>query len=177
MVWPMDLISLRDLSTEDIAPILNYWFRSPPGFVESMGVDLAKLPSEPEFAKNLQDKVGRPSHILIILYNGKAVGLHTVNPLTEGDFGIFHAHIWDPTIRRQGIGVVSYSLAIKAFIDRFRLKRVLFKTPIQNAGPLRVKEKLGIRCVGEEVVDFGIYKAGTRTRVFEITALEAEGLV
>jgi hypothetical protein len=61
-------------------------------------------------------------------------------------------------------------------MHRFDLQRVLFKTPVQNKGALRVKEKLGIRCLGEEVVEFGVIKAGTLAKVFELTREEAERL-
>jgi hypothetical protein len=58
-------------------------------------------------------------------------------------------------------------------LQRFDLRRILFKTPVQNVGAIRVKEKLGIRCIGEEVVDFGIIRAGTLAKVFEFTREEA----
>jgi hypothetical protein len=64
-------------------------------------------------------------------------------------------------------------LACRVFLQRFDLKRILFKTPAQNVGAIRVKEKLGIRCLGEEVVDFGIIRPGTLAKVYELTREEA----
>jgi hypothetical protein len=79
-------------------------------------------------------------------------------------------------MRGRGIAEHSYPLACRLFVQRFDLKRILFKTPVQNRGALRVKEKLGIRHLGEEVVDFGVIKAGTIAKVFELTREEAEML-
>ncbi len=58
-------------------------------------------------------------------------------------------------------------------MERFDLKRILFKTPVQNVGAIRVKEKLGIRFIGEEVVEFGAIRAGTLARVYELTREKA----
>lgn len=187
-------MEVRDVTEADIPLVLDYWFRSPPGFVEGLGVDLAKLPSEVDFAENLRRKieaagarfepkeapmgVAPPSGLnsLIILHDNRPVGMHTLNPWTRGDSGIFHAHIWDAAARGRGIGVRSYPLACRVFMTRFELRRILFKTPAQNVGAVRVKEKLGIRYVGDEIVDFGVIKAGTLARVFELTREEAESL-
>lgn len=176
-------VSVRDLSEEDIPFVLDYWFRSPPGFIESLGVDPAKLPEEAPFAEAMRGRV-RESHgaagtkmpMLTILHEDRPVGMHTLNPLVEGDHAIFHAHVWSPEMRGRGIAELSYPLACRLFLERFDLKRILFKTPVQNQGALRVKEKLGIRFIGEEIFDHAILKAGTLGRVYELTREEAERL-
>jgi hypothetical protein len=40
-----------------------------------------------------------------------------------------------------------------------------------------VKEKLGIRSIGEEVIGFSIIKEGTNAKVFELTRDEVKKLV
>jgi RimJ/RimL family protein N-acetyltransferase len=177
------LISIRDLSEKDIPLILNYWFHSPSGFVEAMGVDLNKLPKESQMEQYLKDTLAKNKelsasklHALVIEYGGEAVGFHTLNPIIENDYGIFHAHIIKPEMRSKGLAPYTYPMACKRFLKRFNLKRILFKTPIQNTGAIRVKEKLGIRFIGEELVDFGIIKAGTRARVYELTKEEVDTL-
>ena len=113
---------------------------------------------------------------LVIVYQNQAIGIHSLNPLIEGDYGIFHAHIWKPEMRRRGLGKYTYPKACEIFMKRFDLKRILFKTPCQNTGAIRVKEKLGIRCIGEEVIGFSIIKDDTLAKVFELTSAEAEKL-
>lgn len=173
-------ISVRDLSEADIPLVLDYWFRSPPGFIESLGADLGKFPAEAQFAESLRQRVraneGRKDSklsSLAILHDGRFIGFHNLNELQEGDSGVFHAHISHPDFRRRGVAECSYPQACRVFLQRFNLKRILFKTPLQNAGAIRVKEKLGIRYVGEEVVDFGVMRAGTVAKVYELTRQEA----
>ena len=171
-------ISLRDFKVSDIPMVCDYWFRSPEGFIESRGVDFSKMPPEPEFHKNIKEKVednqkaGRPDNALIILYDGKPVGMHTMFPLTPGEEGIFHAHIFFEKFRGKGVALISYRLACEEFFKRFNLKKVVFKTPAQNIPAIKVKQKLGVPKIGEEIIDFGIIKAGTKAQVFEWTREE-----
>jgi RimJ/RimL family protein N-acetyltransferase len=176
-----ELISVRDMSENDIPLMLNYWFRSPPGFFEAMSVDPAKMPTESAMEKSLREKItengklsSSKSNALVIAYEGQSIGMHSINPLVEGDHGIFHAHIWNPKFRRRGLGMHSYPKACRVFLDRFDLKKIAFKTPVGNSGAIRVKEKLGIREVGEEVISFSIVKDGTLARAFELTRAEVE---
>lgn len=176
-------VSVRDLSESDIPIVLDYWFRSPPGFIEALGADPTRLPAEAQFGDTLRQRVRAneavvPSKLssLAILHDGQFVGFHNLNPLTEGDSGVFHAHIARPEFRGRGIALVSYSLACRVFMQRFDLQRILFKTPAQNAGAIRVKERLGIRYIGEEIVDFGIIRPGTLAKVYELTREELRGL-
>jgi RimJ/RimL family protein N-acetyltransferase len=176
-------LSIRDLSESDIPLVLDYWFRSPPGFIESLGVDFKKMPQEQEMALNLIEKCRTNAKLpvsklnaLIITYQDQPIGMHTLFPLTEGDFGIFHAHIWKPEMRKRGLARYTYPRACLEFMNRFNLKRILFKTPVQNSGAIKVKEKLGIRAIGNEVIGFGIIKDGTVATVYELTRDEAEKL-
>lgn len=173
-------VLVRDLSEADIPFVLDYWFHSPPGFIESLGADLTKLPAEAQFADSLRQRI-RTNETLVssklsslaILHDGDFVGFHNLNPLTEGDFGVFHAHISRPEFRRRGIAECSYPQACRVYLQRFDLRRILFKTPTQNVGAIRVKEKLGIRYIGEEVVGFGVIRSGTLAKVYELTREEA----
>ncbi len=177
------MITVRDLHESDIPWILDYWFRSPREQIESMGVDWAKFPEEAVMRQNLLEKCHSNQALyqsklnaLIVERDGIPVGFHTLFPYIEQDFGIFHAHLFRPGDRRQGISSRSYPLACRVFMERFELKRILFKTPSQNRGAIRVKEKLGIRHIGEESIGFGIIREGTSAQVFELARHELDAL-
>lgn len=177
-------IALRDLTHSDIPLLLRYWYDSDPAYFDAMGVDFRWMPSREEFEQTLLEKVrlnpspeGPRINVVMIEYNGLPIGFHVINPLVVGDHGVFHAHIIAPEFRRRGVGQHSYGLALKLFVNRFQLKKILFRTPAHNLGPNRLKEKLGIRCIGEEVFsNYGILKDGTRARIWEITREELEQL-
>ncbi|MGE4133341.1 MAG: GNAT family N-acetyltransferase [Bdellovibrionales bacterium] len=166
------MVEIRSLELADIPMLIKYWYHSPPGFIESIGVDPTKLGSPVEFEAFMRGRLELPDEKragVAILYNGEPVGQHSINPLVEGDHGIFHAHIWNSAHRGKGIGLQSYVLASHLFMNRFNLKRIVYKTPKQNTASIRVKEKLGMRFIGEEEIGHGLVKAGTIAKVFEVT--------
>lgn len=176
-------VALRDLVESDIPLVLDYWFRSPPGYVESMGADPRKLPSESEWGRSLLERCRHnlslpesKATVLVITHDGAPIGMHTLFPVTEGDSAIFHAHVWRPEFRGRGLGMITYPQACEIFMRRFDLKKLLFKTPLQNPGAIRVKEKLGIRSTGEEILDLAIMRENLRARVFELTREECAAL-
>jgi RimJ/RimL family protein N-acetyltransferase len=184
LVVDLTLVEVRNFCEQDVEGLVKYWYHSPSGYIEILGIDPGKLLPEQEFQAwligecraNSQLEASK-SHLLTITYNGAAIGNHAISPLIEGDYGVFHAHIWSPEMRGKGVARVTYPRACLIFVDRFNLKRILFKTPIQNIAAIRAKEQLGIRCIGEEIIDFGIVKDGTRAKVFELTKPETEKLI
>jgi len=168
-------VSVRDFQASDIQKQLDYWYRSPAGYLESIGVDPARLPSESEMAANLAKVCGKSEiPAVTILVNQCAIGVHLVAPVVRGESAVFHAHIWDASWRGKGVATRSYPLACEIFFKRFQLKRIDFKTPLQNIGAIRVKEKLGILVVGEEELATPIGRSGLRARCFEWTLSEFE---
>jgi RimJ/RimL family protein N-acetyltransferase len=183
MVEPQ-LVKVRDFSEKDLGQLMDYWYHSSAGFIEAMGIDPDKLLPEHQFQKFMIDECrensflsASKSRFLTITYKDKAIGSHTLSPLVEGDYGVFHAHIWNPEMRGKRIARITYPIACRIFMERFDLKRILFKTPIQNTAAIRVKEQLGIRYIGEEIIRFGVIRDGTRAKVFELTRPEAERLI
>ncbi len=175
-----DRIRVREQRESDFPMMLDYWFRSPPGFIEGMGVDLQKLGTEEAMVKLLSERsrqrVSRFSAVTITL-DDEPIGTHSLIPFVENDYGVMHAHICRPEFRGKGIGRVSYLKAAGHFFDHLNLKRIVFQTPMQNRGAIRLKEKLGIRIVGETLIDLSIIRTGTRGLVFELTRDEYRVLV
>lgn len=177
-------ISVRDITRSDVDRVMDYLYRSPNGFIESIAIDPKKLAPESENRTLLLQRIREiemgncsQSQSLIILKDGVPVGHHSVNQITAGESAIFHAHIWRPEHRRLGIGTHSYPLACSVFMKRFALKRILFKTPIQNRGAIELKRRLGIREIGQENISFGLVRDNTPALVFELTRDESDLLV
>ena len=166
-----DSVSVRPFQDSDISMVLDYWYRSGQDFISSLGVDLAKLPSENQMRESLSDK-NKQKYFQTITYRSLAIGTHSVYPCFSGDFAVFHSHIMKPEFRRRGIGSLSYLLACKNFIETFNLQRVLFGTPNQNIGAMRIKEKLQIREIDLQLKVPSLLRDGISCRYFELTAEE-----
>jgi RimJ/RimL family protein N-acetyltransferase len=184
MIDPND-IQLRNFSEEDIPLLIDYWLRSPEGFIESLGVDLGKLKPEEEMRAVQLERCKKwaespeECNVLAILYKGQTIGVHGISDPKSGENGVFHAHIWLPEFRRRGIGSISYVKAMKFFADRFQLKEILFKTPEHNPGPNGLKEKLGLNPIGKDSTvheEIGIMKPGLTCLLYSIEVKQVEEL-
>lgn len=177
------LISVRNLEQKDLPFLLSYWFRSPPGYLDSLGINLTAFPPEKEMEQAFHDLILADQensvsqlNALTIVYDGFAIGFHSISALDNDGSGIFHAHIWDENFRNRGIGKYSYISACKCFFQRFNLQRILFYTPAQNLAAIHLKESLGIRCTGTEIVGGGVAKENTTVKIYELLEGEVKNL-
>lgn len=181
-----DLISIRDFCAADVPRVLDYWYRSPAGYLESIGADPARLMPEEVMRSSMLGACAKNSELsagdskmpaVTLLYDDQPIGLHLVGPVVGGESAIFHAHIWDVAFRGKGISSVTYPLACEVFFRRFRLKKIFFRTPSMNIAAIRVKEKLGIRCTGEEPFESVLALPGLTAKCFELTPEELAGIL
>jgi len=112
---------------------------------------------------------GAPIPVFTIFYRGERVGFHTSTHHIPNESITMHAHLVRADLRGKGIGLVSYVLAIEKFFQEFKLARVIFKTPVQNLAPMRIKEKLGIKPIAEEIIDWPALVEPLQTKVFHVT--------
>lgn len=173
-------IHVDDFTEQDIAPCLDYWYRSPPSLMESMNIDVGKLPSERRMQELLRILVQRarggaaPAPILAIRHIGTAIGVHELTHLSPGCSAVMHAHIWRARYRGIGIGSVSYPAAMRIFFDRFDLQCIRFETPIDNPSAQRVKRKLGIEPQGESVIDMPMLRTPVKTASYRVMRNELD---
>ena len=118
------------------------------------------------------EKPGGVETILTIKVRNVSVGVHELTHLAAPTSGIMHAHIWDASYRRLGIGMVSYVKALRRFFDRCGLEQILFATPSHNVAARRVKERLGIRPVGTGVLRWPIMTKPVETISYRVLRAE-----
>ncbi|CAG9226055.1 hypothetical protein VI03_05025 [Burkholderia vietnamiensis] len=175
-------IRVDDFAEQDIGPCLDYWYRSPPALMESMNVDVDKLPSEQRMRELLTILVRRacdgvaPAPILTIRHIGEAIGVHELTHLDPGRSAVMHAHIWQARYRGAGIGPVSYLAAMRIFFDRFDLESIRFETPAENVSAQRVKSKLGIEPHGEGVIDMPMLRNPVKTVSYRVLRAELDAI-
>lgn len=164
-------VIIRPFQIEDVLPLVEYMTDSSEEYWRKRGVDKSKLRSREESIANYLEEFasnGEVSKIATILLNMKAVGIHNLSELQVGDSAVFHAHIWKPENRRRGICTYSYLKAADYFFDKFRLKKLIYKTPKLNLAPNRLKEKIGIPLVGETIFDWPTLLSPLPANVYEL---------
>jgi hypothetical protein len=169
-------VKIRDMELADILPFKNYWYRSPEAFLRGMGVDPSKMVPEEEFEASLNETITKNSTgsvcklpFLTIELDGVPVGSHSLGDVVEGETAVFHAHLWSSHVRRIGLCTYTYPRAAKVFMERFGLKELTFKTPMLNHAANRIKEKLGIRPCGEEMLTYPFMIPGQTAKVYRLS--------
>lgn len=104
----------------------------------------------------------------MITYNDKAIGIHGVTHVIDGESAIMHAHIWYPEYRQKGIAYFSYPLAMDFFMIKLDLKKIIFKTPKINIGANKVKQKLQIPYLGDTVFDGPVLLKPLAANLYEV---------
>ncbi len=167
-------IQVQEIKREDFIHLHRYFFESPAEYLNSIGLKFP-MPGEAEkFQKKWEqlfsdrDKSGLPIPVLTVLYKDRPMGFHPSTHQIPGESLIMHAHFFNSELRGMGIGTVSYVLAIEKFLTFYGYKEVIFKTPKQNAAPIKIKEKLGLVASGEEVIDWPALVRPLQVTVFRV---------
>ena len=114
---------------------------------------------------------------MIIEIDGLVIGTHGITDIKANESAVMHAHIFDANFRRAGVCSFTYPRAALVFMDQFNLPKIVFKTPLQNVGAQRVKEKLGITCIGQELIENPNIIEGTMAKVYELGREQALGII
>jgi RimJ/RimL family protein N-acetyltransferase len=144
----MDQLSVREITTADIPFIKNYWLSAAHSFLEGMGVDVSKMPSEEEWTGMLQAQIGKnyfekQSYCLIWEVDGLPVGHSNVNQIKFGEEAAMHLHLWYPEKRKKGIGPQLVRLGLPLFFRNLQLQKVYSEPYALNPAPGRALEKAG----------------------------------
>ena len=145
-------IAIRNFLPNDFSALADYWTNKSAEYWASLGVDKSKMKSREQFLDFFNEtyaKLGDVPTVGVIELSGKAIGVHTLTELKEGVSAVMHSHIFEPEFQRKGISFFSYPKAMKHFFNKFKLEKILFKTPKLNVGANKAKQKLGIPILGE----------------------------
>lgn len=144
--------SVREIQPTDIPLVINYWRNSPPSFLEALGVDLSKIPSETELKKMLMTQITTPyeekqSFCMIWVFENQAVGHSNINKIQFGDHAFMHLHLWDDSIRKKGLGSEFVKLTIPYFFKLFKLKKLFCEPYSKNPAPNKTLARCGFKLI------------------------------
>ncbi|MFD2247414.1 GNAT family N-acetyltransferase [Pontibacter ruber] len=141
-------LSVRELQEADIKAITDYWLTSEGAFLESMGVDLSKLPTKEQMSQMLLSQLSTPieqkrSYCMIWELDEQPIGHCNTNPTVFGEEAFMHLHLWQQNTRKQGLGVELIQKTIPYFFNNLRIKKLYSEPYALNAAPNKALEKAG----------------------------------
>lgn len=141
-------LSVREIQLEDIDYIIQYWLKSDPDYLVSLGVDLTKLPSESGLRQMLLSQLNTPienklSYALIWQVDQQAVGHCNVNNIQFGHEAYMHLHLWQSTHRRKGMGTSLVKQSLPYFFNDLKLNQLICEPYALNPAPNKTLAKIG----------------------------------
>lgn len=154
------MLNVREIEEKDIPLIADYWFKSEPEYLISMGVDLSKMPTKEQFASALKSQLSLPyrekkAYALIWEADGKSIGHSNVNPLNFGKEASMHIHIWEKENRRKGYGVTLIKLSLPLYFKNLQLDTIYCEPYALNPSPNRILEKISFTLIKEYITTPG----------------------
>ena len=151
MVQELDL-SIRELEIKDISFIADYWLLSPSEHLESMGVDLNKVPTKTGLINYLKSQIATPndkkeSFALIWEVGGVPIGHSNVNELVFGQTGKMHLHIWSQEYRKKGIGLTLLKMSLPFYFNELKLEELICEPFASNLAPNKTLNKIGFKFI------------------------------
>ena len=96
-----------------------------------MGADPDKLPNKTAWAQTLEKEIGLPLKekklfYLVWVQNGIPVGHSNLTFLEYGKEAHMHLHLWNPNVRKKGLGLEFLNQCIPYYFECFKLKILIF---------------------------------------------------
>lgn len=145
-------LMVREMKVEEIDLIINYFHRSTPEHLETMGVDPTRLPSPEAWRDRYQRQYGLPTDqratlLLIWLDDDQPCGFSTSDKIVYGDHAFMHLHVVDPEGRRRGVGAQCVRQSVEIYFERLRLRTLYSEPNAFNVAPNRSLQKAGFKYI------------------------------
>ncbi len=142
------VLSVREISQDDVPLITRYWLEAAPAYLEGMGVDLNKMPGEESWTNMLMEQLSLPylqkrSYCIIWELNGKPIGHCNVNNIIAGESASMHLHIWYAAERKLGLGSSFIQLSLPYFFHHLQLRTIRCEPFALNPSPNKALAKAG----------------------------------
>ena len=144
----MPNLSIREITRADVPLIADYWTKSDPVFMQSMGVDLEKIPPRNELMEMLSRQIGQPypekqSYAIVWLIDGEPSGHSNINKINFGDEAYMHLHLWNNQSRKKGMGTELVKMTLPNYFNNFNLKNLYCEPYALNDAPNRTLSNVG----------------------------------
>jgi RimJ/RimL family protein N-acetyltransferase len=143
---------VREMQLDETRSMIRYFLEADHGFLNGMGVDPKKLPSESTWFELLQEDFARPIqqrqfYFLAWVVDGAPIGHCNINKIAFGQSAFMHLHVWNAAHRRGGCASQLLKPSVVHFFERFELRELFCEPYALNPAPNQALPKVGYRLV------------------------------
>lgn len=147
-------LNVRLFNHNDLDLLMKYWFSSSDEHLIGMGVDLARMPTEPQFRQAIAHQLTLPieqknAFPVIWELDGKPIGHSNTNPTTYGETAKMHLHLWENPNRQKGLGTAFMKMTLPFYFNYLKLKTLICEPYALNPAPNKTMQRVGFEFVKE----------------------------
>ena len=145
----MDL-TVREMTLPESALVIDYFHRSTPEHLETLGVDPTRLPPRDAWRDRFEREFRLPIEqrsvfFLVWLLDREPVGFSSCDKIIYGERANMHLHVIAPARRALGIGSECVRRGVPLYFDRLRLRRLFCEPNAFNVAPNRTLQRAGFK--------------------------------
>lgn len=145
-------LSIREMLSEDIEQVVDYFVLADQAFLAGMGADQNKLPEKTKWVEQLESEIRKPYtekefYYIIWLIDDQPVGHTNINNIQFGVSATMHLHLWKNAVRKKGLGIDFLRQSIPEYFKHFELKKLICQPKADNLPPNKMLKKLGFELV------------------------------
>lgn len=143
---------VREMKLDETRLMIRYFRNADLTYLNGMGVDPTKMPSESAWFELLQEDFERPIQQRQFFYlvweaDGVPIGHTNINKIVFGEEAYMHLHIWNEKHRRCGCASQLLKTSITRYFEIFQLRKLFCEPYALNPAPNRTLPKLGFQFV------------------------------
>ena len=145
-------IIVREMADSEFDIVIDYFHKSTPEFLETLGVDPSRLPAPDHWRERFQRERSRPVEkrgwlLVTWLSDNRPFGFSSSDKIAYGEQANMHLHVVDPERRNQGFGVECVRRSAEIYFERLKLKRLFCEPYAFNVAPNRTLQRAGFKYV------------------------------
>jgi RimJ/RimL family protein N-acetyltransferase len=132
--------------------IIDYFHNAAPEFLQSLGVDAARLPPRERWRAHYDHEFGlaveqRKSFLVLWALDTTPIGFSSADKIVIGDQAFMHLHIFEPGRRQHGHGAALVRRTADLYFETLRINDLYCEPYALNVAPNRTLQKAGFKYV------------------------------
>jgi len=144
--------TVRIMNLSEVDLVIDYFHRSTPEHLETLGVDPTRLPDPVKWRERYEFEYCQPienrkTFLVVWEKDDTPFGFSTIDKIVFKREAYMHLHIIDSERRAKGFGAVCVKDSTKIYFEQLKLESLYCEPNAYNIAPNRTLQKAGFKYV------------------------------